>query len=215
MATKIELDELRMIKFQKLRNNLDVVKEYFRHGDILIKEVNSTLEETRSLIDSNSETSFTQQDFNDMLDIRNAVLSPIFQNASFAQEFIPYDGQYVPETPVIDTTPIVTTNDNISNGILYSSTTRTVVGNKVIKEVVTNFSLGVPTEVNTAEYFDTYNKTTIVRFSNNVENFKVITTISGNIIEVLNTNYENNLPISTTYTKYIDGILLETITNNI
>lgn len=210
--TKIELDELRISKFQKLRNNLEVVKEYFRHGDILIREVNITLEETRNLIDSTSETSFTQEDFDDMLNIRNEVLSPIFQSASFAQEFIPYSNQYIPPSTTVDMTPVENTTTNISEGVLYTSNSRTSIGGKLVKEVNTKFLSGIPSEINTVEYLNTGIKTTTLRYSNNIENYKVVTTVTENVIETLTTNYENNVAISTTYNEYIDGILIETLT---
>lgn len=90
MTTKLELDYKRVMIYQSINNNLNAVTEYFRHGDLLIKEVNSYIENIQLEIDNNGETSFSKQDFNDILDIRNNVLFPIFQNASFAQTFDPY-----------------------------------------------------------------------------------------------------------------------------
>ena len=89
--TKIELDYKRLMDFQKVSNNLISIGEHFRIGDILVKEVNSILTEIKDLIDLGLETSFTKQDFNDILDLRNNVLAPILQNASFAAEFAKYE----------------------------------------------------------------------------------------------------------------------------
>ena len=90
MATQIELDYQRMLTYQRLRNNLEAVGELFRQGDTLIKTVNSILSDTRLKIDLGEETSFTKQDFDDMLAMRNLILTPIFYNASFAVQFETY-----------------------------------------------------------------------------------------------------------------------------
>lgn len=91
MESKIELDYRRLMDYQKLKNNLIAVEDHFRVGDILIKEVNSILQNVKDMIDLGLDTSFTPQDFNDMLNLRNQTLAPIFQNASFAVEFNAYD----------------------------------------------------------------------------------------------------------------------------
>lgn len=90
MSTKIEKDFQRVATYQKISNNLDVVREYFRHGDILVREVNDMLENMKNEIDGIEETAYVPQDFNDVLDLRDITLGPIFQSSSFIREFTKY-----------------------------------------------------------------------------------------------------------------------------
>lgn len=77
MASKIELDAKRIEDYQKLINNMKLIEEYFRHGDLMLREVNNILEGTKHLIDNNLETSFTKDDFDVMLNVRDKSITNI------------------------------------------------------------------------------------------------------------------------------------------
>lgn len=214
--TKIELDYKRIEDYQKLSNNLIAVEEYFRHGDILLREVNGLLQEVKTLIDTESETSFVKQDFDDMLNMRNTILAPIFQNASFAVQFTPYSSGEIVIPPVVEVPqPINTTNNRIIDGTLVNTTIITTLSDKVIKVVSTNYSDNVVNDTNTIEYLEDSVKSTKVKYSGNILIYYVETITNNNIVETTVTNLDNGIPISYTYTKYENGILIENTTTTI
>jgi len=86
----IAQDSTRVNKYNQFKSNLDLLTEVFINGDQLVRNGNLLLTMVSTEIDSGEETSWTKQDFNDMLNLRNLTLAPIMQNASFAAEFIPY-----------------------------------------------------------------------------------------------------------------------------
>jgi len=110
---KLELDYKRLMDYQQVKINLNAIEEHFRVGDILLKEVNNILLVTKNAIDLEEETSFTKEDFDDMLTMRNTILVPIFQNASFAVEFDYY------------TTPTTTTTTTTTTEFVDTTTTTT------------------------------------------------------------------------------------------
>ena len=198
--TKIELDNLRLSKYQELSNNLETVKEFFRHGDILIKQINTILEEIKNLIDNNLETSFTREDFNYMLDLRNNVLFPIFRNASFAKEFDKYSEVIITPTvvePIIETT----VSYNINNGNLLGATIVDTVNNEVSKTTYLTYTDNILVEKKIVEN----NTTTTIKYSDNII-YESIVTIQDNILEITNNVYESQELKSTEYSKYINGI---------
>jgi len=214
--TKIELDYKRIGDYQKLSNNLTAVEEYFRHGDILLREVNSLLQEIKTLIDTESETSFVKQDFDDMLLMRNTILGPIFQNASFAVQFTPYSSGEVVIPPVVEVSqPISTTNNRVENGVLLNTTTTTTLDNKVIKVISVNYKDNIVIENNTTEYLENSTKSTIMKYNEIILTYHVETITTNNIIETTITNLENGISVSYTYTKYENGIIIENTTTTI
>lgn len=214
--TKIELDYKRIGDYQKLSNNLTAVEEYFRHGDILLREVNSLLQEVKTLIDTESETSFVKQDFDDMLLMRNTVLGPIFQNASFAVQFTPYSSGEIITPPIEEVPqPINTTNNRVIDGVLLNSTTVTTLGNKEIKVISINYKDNIVIENNTTEYLETSVKSTVMKYNGTTLIYYVETIVTDNIVETTITNLENGIPISYTYTKYENGIIVENVTTTI
>jgi hypothetical protein len=86
----IAQDAARVKKFEQFKNDQELLTDIFIHGDAIVKQGNETLTAIKAEIDSGVETAWTKQDFNDMLAMRNAVLAPIMENASFAAEFTPY-----------------------------------------------------------------------------------------------------------------------------
>lgn len=197
--TKIELDNLRISKYQELKNNLEAVKEFFRHGDILIKQVNSTLEEIKTLIDKNIETSFSKDDFNDLLDLRNEVLFPIFQNASFAKAFEKYTNDTIKNTdPVLKTTVSYNkSNDELLNAII------TDYSDNVITKITTiNYSSGKI--VSKVIIFG--NTTSTLEYTNEILTKETIVTELENILEITKNIYENSALLSTEYIKYVNGL---------
>lgn len=203
--TKIELDNIRISKYQELKNNLEAVKEFFRHGDILIKQVNNLLQETKDLIDNAKETSFTTGDFDDMLLLRNEVLAPIFQNASFAVEFTPYG-----ENPVIvaPEPEIITKVDyQIINGELMSGTIIEKLDGRIVKTTNLSYYLGKLVERKITEG----TTTTIEKFIDGVLMSSITTSISDNVAEITKKTYEQGNLISTVYSKYVDGVLTENV----
>lgn len=218
MITQIELDNIRIQKYQALKTNLEAVCEHFRVGDILVRAVNDILAETQGLIDTNGETAFTKADFNVMLDLRNEVLAPIFQNASFAAHFDYYSAlkeeNPIPVEPVPDVVE-TTVSDQVVSGILISSTVTTTVNSVITKTIRTSFTGGVVTEVYINEYSGGVTfKTVISKFAAGIEIGKVVTLISGSSIKTTTTNYVDNLPVSETTTTYEAGTIVssETIT---
>lgn len=216
--TKIELDSIRISKYQELKNNLEAVKEFFRHGDVLIRQVNNVLQEIKNLIDNTEETSFTQEDFNDMLTMRNEVLAPIFQNASFAVEFTlyPLTKEEVKDNVISLQEAIVENIDNkIIEGILYDTVITTTQGNKTLKTIKLSYQEGIIVETITTEYLENSTKVSVIKFLDNKQIYNVSTLITGNITEIIKTNFENGIAISTTYTEYINGLIVDTITTTI
>jgi hypothetical protein len=213
---KIELDNLRILKYQELKNNLEAVKEFFRHGDILLKSVNSTLQATKDLIDNKEETSFTPNDFNEMLTLRNEVLYPIFQNASFAVEFIPYDEGVVIPDPIIVPDPIlepITTTENlIVEGILKRSSVKITLGDKIIKTIDLVYNNNILTEKNSIEYLEDSKQYIITKYDTDKIIYEVKSIVTGNIVETTITNLTDGTPISYNYTKFVEGVLIENIT---
>lgn len=215
MITKIELDTLRISKYQDVKNNLEAVKEFFRHGDILLKQVNEILSEVKRLIDNNEETSFTKEDFDSMLILRNEVLMPIFQNASFAVQFPMYIDNIVEETPIeiqIELEPETITNTIVENNILIRSTTTTQLNGKILKTIDLSYVDSILTENSTIEYLENTTKSLKIKYDNAILVYHVETIISNGIVETIVTNLENGIAVSSTYTKYIDGIITENIT---
>lgn len=86
----IQLDTERVKKYNDFLEQCDLLVGLFSNGDIVVKKMNSLLTEIRSSIDNDVETSWTKQDFNDILYMRNQILAPIIGNISFAAEFTPY-----------------------------------------------------------------------------------------------------------------------------
>lgn len=86
----IEQDATRVNKYKQFKSNLGLLMEIFTEGDSLVKNGNELLTAVQSEIDSGDPTAWTKQDFNDMLAMRNAVLAPIMENASFTLQFTPY-----------------------------------------------------------------------------------------------------------------------------
>lgn len=86
----IEQDAIRVNKYNEFKNHLDLLIELFSNGDTFVKNDNDLLTSIQQEIDSGQPTAWTKQDFNDMLAMRNAVLTPIMENASFAKQFTAY-----------------------------------------------------------------------------------------------------------------------------
>lgn len=86
----IEQDAARVNKYNQFKSNLGLLMEIFTEGDSLVKNGNELLTAVKAEIDSAEPTAWTKKDFNDMLAMRNAVLAPIMENASFAMQFTPY-----------------------------------------------------------------------------------------------------------------------------
>lgn len=86
----IEQVASRVNKYNQFTSNLDLLIELFTSGDVLVKKGNELLTIIKTEIDTGVETVWTKEDFNTMLYMRNAILTPIFENASFAMQFDPY-----------------------------------------------------------------------------------------------------------------------------
>ena len=86
----IEQDAIRVNKYNQFKGNLNLLTEIFMEGDSIVKNGNELLIIIKNELDSGESTSWTKQDFNDMLIMRNSVLEPIIQNTSFAMQFERY-----------------------------------------------------------------------------------------------------------------------------
>lgn len=86
----IAQDAARVKTFEQFKSDQKLLTDIFIHGDAIVKQGNEILTKIQTEINSGEETAWTKQDFNDMLDMRNAVLAPIMENASFAKQFDPY-----------------------------------------------------------------------------------------------------------------------------
>ena len=209
MASQIELDDYRVAKYQFVKNNLAAVEEKFRHGDILIKEINQVLEDIKNDIDNNIPTSFTKQDFNDILELRNTALLPIMQNASFAKEFPIYilDPDYVP--PVVDTpppTPEVTSVPTIINGMLADITTTTKVGIVTTNTTKTSFINGTTTEIYSVDYGTNETVYTITKYGTGLPTGKTVTTVSGNDVRVSTFTFVDEVETPVSDILYQNGV---------
>lgn len=209
MTTQIELDEIRLSKYQFVKNNLAAVEEHFRHGDILIKEINQVLEDIKNDIDGDIPTLFTKQDFNDILELRNTALLPIMQNASFAKEFPIYilNPDYVP--PVIDTPPPaaqITSIPNIVNGILVDITTTTMVGITTTNITKTTFQNNSVVETFSTDYTTNSIIYTITKYSQDNTVSKVVTTVIGNDTSIDTYNYVDGIETLISNALYRNGV---------
>jgi hypothetical protein len=97
MATNVELVLDKANKFRDRVNDLKAIGEAFRHGDILVRNYNKFLNDVKTLIDAGDESTYTKQDFDDLLDMRNELFQPIMENLSFIEAF----ERYNPAIPVI------------------------------------------------------------------------------------------------------------------
>lgn len=102
MATRIEQTLALADKFRDKINDLRAIAEAFRHGDLLVKNYNKFLIEIQTSINSGDESTYTKQDFDDLLDMRNDLFGPIMQNMSFIENFERYNPQVPIVVPTID-----------------------------------------------------------------------------------------------------------------
>lgn len=212
--TKIELDTVRIDTYQELKNNLAAVEEFFRHGDILVRQINEVLQRVKTAVDIGEDTSFTEEDFNSMLTARNNILYPIFQSASFAVVFDPYGETPTeePEPPVVIVEPVTKYTNRISSGILNGTTITTTIGDKPVKVIDLSYNKGILDSNNTVEYLEAGTKSTYIKYNGNTELNHVVTTVTGNTINTTISNIVDGEVVSTTYLVYLDGMLTENTT---
>lgn len=102
MATRIEETITLADKFRQRQNDFLAIAEAFRHGDILVRNYNRFLTDIKAIIDSGDESTYTKQDFDDLLDMRNELFQPIMENMSFIKSFDRYNPQIPIIVPTID-----------------------------------------------------------------------------------------------------------------
>lgn len=130
MATRIQQTINLANKFSEKVNDLLAIGEAFRHGDLLVRNYNKFLSDIKDLIDSGDESTYTKQDFDDLLDMRNELFQPIMENMSFIQTFDRYNPQIPIVVPTIDTTTQILGEkyyDEVNNIYTYEVIDRVVV----------------------------------------------------------------------------------------
>jgi len=208
--TEIEIDNERLNIYQEFRNNLNAVEEFFRHGDILVKKVNDTLLEIRRALVNSEPSVFSEDDYTEMLNLRNSTLYPIFQSASFAVEIPPIGEDYQEEPVNIDVRvpEIITISSNrVVGGVLKGITLTTTSDGKVIKVIDIELTDGIVTGRVETIYNDTTTTYSSVKYSDNMEVYHANTRVKGTIVEVDICNFDNGVHISTTLYRYEDGLL--------
>lgn len=118
MTSKIEQDAKRVNIYNGIQTNLDLMKIHKANYDYLTNQVNNWMEEMKMLVEDETVTEFTTEDFDAVLKLRDKHVSPVVEMKEYQYYTLPVQEDLLVENvveptvePVIEETNIIVTNE--------------------------------------------------------------------------------------------------------